>query len=131
MHISGEWLKATANLKLAKQDPQGQGSAYTYMRRYALSGILGLATDEDDDGNTASAPRQTAQKPRQETKPVDPDTGRKIKMAGLLSDLGHKGLKGEVFIAKIVELTDLEVTRENYTDIIGRLETLKDESNHK
>lgn len=126
-HTSGEWIKSTANLKLAKEDPQGQGSAYTYARRYALSAVLGLATDEDDDGNEASKPAHTRQVASHTTKAADPDTGAKIKMARLLSDLGHKGLKGETFIAKIVELTELEVVRENYADIIERLETLKDE----
>lgn len=56
MHSSGEWIKASAELLLSKQDPQGQGSAITYMRRYALCGALGLATEEDDDGNAASKP---------------------------------------------------------------------------
>ena len=30
--------------------PQQQGSAITYARRYALTSILGLVADEDDDG---------------------------------------------------------------------------------
>ena len=34
--------------------PQGIGSAITYGRRYALSAILGLNIDDDDDGNAAS-----------------------------------------------------------------------------
>lgn len=37
-----------------KSDPQGQGSAITYARRYALMAVLGLVADEDDDGNAAS-----------------------------------------------------------------------------
>src|SRR4051812_30083449 len=37
LHSSGEWLRSTAKMELAKHDPQGQGSAITYMRRYALS----------------------------------------------------------------------------------------------
>lgn len=56
MHTSGEWLRSTATLHLDKQTPQGQGSAITYMKRYALSAALGLATDDDDDANVASAP---------------------------------------------------------------------------
>lgn len=36
--------------------PQGIGSAITYARRYALSSILGLNIDDDDDGNAASFP---------------------------------------------------------------------------
>jgi hypothetical protein len=37
-----------------KNDPQGKGSVITYQRRYALSSILGLNIDEDDDANTAT-----------------------------------------------------------------------------
>lgn len=33
---------------------QEVGSAITYARRYGLSAILGIVTDEDDDGNSAS-----------------------------------------------------------------------------
>jgi len=53
MHISGQWLKATANIKSKGNTAQDQGSAITYMRRYALCAALGLGT-EDDDGNSAS-----------------------------------------------------------------------------
>jgi hypothetical protein len=31
----------------------------TYGRRYGVAALLALTTDEDDDGNTASAPRTT------------------------------------------------------------------------
>lgn len=51
---SGEFIEGTVPLILAKQDPQGVGSAITYMRRYALVSMLGLNCDEDDDGNAGS-----------------------------------------------------------------------------
>ena len=54
MHTSGEWIEASMPLFLAKQDPQGQGSAITYARRYAYSAVVGIVTDVDDDGNAAS-----------------------------------------------------------------------------
>lgn len=53
-HKSGYEMRSEMLLCLAKNDPQGQGSALTYARRYALSTILGIVTDEDDDGNAAS-----------------------------------------------------------------------------
>jgi len=56
---SGEKIETISPLILAKQDPQGMGSAITYMRRYALVSILGLNCDEDDDGNAASKPKAT------------------------------------------------------------------------
>jgi hypothetical protein len=39
-----------------KHDPQGMRSATTYARRYGLSAILGIVTDDDDDGNASSQP---------------------------------------------------------------------------
>ncbi|MDP2364475.1 MAG: ERF family protein [Ignavibacteria bacterium] len=53
LHQSGEWISGDLALKPVKDDPQGQGSAITYARRYALSAIIGIST-EDDDGNEAS-----------------------------------------------------------------------------
>jgi hypothetical protein len=50
---SGEHLEDVM-LLMGKEDPQGQGSAITYARRYSLMAMLGLVADEDDDGNKAS-----------------------------------------------------------------------------
>lgn len=48
---SGEYLEATYEMPVAKQnDPQALGSAITYARRYAVSGILSLKIDDDDAG---------------------------------------------------------------------------------
>ena len=54
MHSSGEWVESDPlTLKTDKATAQGAGSAITYARRYALAAVLGLASDEDDDGNAA------------------------------------------------------------------------------
>ena len=58
MHVSGEWLSESYEMKPTKDDPQGAGSVITYQRRYALGAILGLNIDEDDDGNKASEPKK-------------------------------------------------------------------------
>src|SRR5258708_4322710 len=50
---SGEEIMCITPIILAKQDPQAQGSAITYMRRYALTAMLGLNTETDDDANSA------------------------------------------------------------------------------
>ena len=52
MHSSGEWLRNTAGSPAPKQDPQGVGSACTYLRRYSLAALAGIA-QEDDDGSSA------------------------------------------------------------------------------
>lgn len=57
LHKSGQFIENEMVLHLPKQDPQGQGSAVTYARRYAYMAILGLVADDDDDGNAASRPK--------------------------------------------------------------------------
>jgi len=54
MHSSGQWISGSQILNPVKNDPQGIGSAITYARRYGLSAIIGIVSDEDDDGNAAS-----------------------------------------------------------------------------
>ena len=54
-HSSGEYIGGDLKLILQKQDMQGLGSAVTYGKRYSKSAVLGVVSDEDDDGNAASA----------------------------------------------------------------------------
>lgn len=51
---SGQHLTSSLPLLPVKSDPQAQGSAITYARRYALKAMFGMV-DVDDDGNAASA----------------------------------------------------------------------------
>lgn len=55
LHSSGEWVKETISLPLVnekgKSTAQSAGSIITYLRRYALSAMLGIVADEDTDGN--------------------------------------------------------------------------------
>ncbi len=56
-HGSGQWIEfGPLTVPLAKRDAHGVGSATTYAKRYALSAALGIAADEDDDGNAAVQP---------------------------------------------------------------------------
>jgi hypothetical protein len=56
LHASGQWMEATYPVcRLGKH--QEMGSALTYARRYALFALVGVAGDEDDDGNAASTAR--------------------------------------------------------------------------
>lgn len=50
IHVSGQWIASHTPLILSKNDMQGMGSAITYARRYGLTALLGVAADEDDDG---------------------------------------------------------------------------------
>jgi hypothetical protein len=66
MHESGEWIESDPlTLKMDKPTAQGAGSAITYARRYALSAMLGVSSEDDDDGNHASGTsgKQEAKEP--------------------------------------------------------------------
>lgn len=62
LHSSGQSLVSTMRLCAAKHDPQGQGAAITYARRFAYQAVLGLVADDDDDGNRATAVKQAEPK---------------------------------------------------------------------
>lgn len=57
-HRSGQTFADTVEMDISKRTPQQVGSQVTYFKRYALSALLGLATEEDDDGAAASRPRK-------------------------------------------------------------------------
>ncbi|ADV67441.1 ERF family protein [Deinococcus maricopensis] len=63
-HDSGEFISSTYRMRLAKDDPQGSGSALTYMKRYALAAVLGIVGEDDDDAHAATHPRPTRTAPR-------------------------------------------------------------------
>jgi hypothetical protein len=54
-HKSGEWIHSILEMPVGKQDAQGVGSAITYGRRYAYSGMVSVASEVDDDGEGAVA----------------------------------------------------------------------------
>lgn len=70
MHESGEWIELEPlTLKADKQTAQGTGSAITYGRRYALSAILGISSEDDDDGNHATGDGEKAANTSNSEKP--------------------------------------------------------------
>lgn len=77
---SGKTMAQTMLLRAVKHDPQAQGSAITYARRYQLMAMLGLVADDDDDGNAAAA-----NKPIRQPKPTAPREGR-TERDGAISD---------------------------------------------
>jgi hypothetical protein len=70
-HASGQWMSSTMPIKVKSDNKsaneiQQLGSCLTYLRRYSLSAIVGIAPDDDDDGNTATAYQN---KPKAATEP--------------------------------------------------------------
>jgi hypothetical protein len=76
IHTSGEWLASVVPVPVAKGDAHGLGSALSYGRRYGLSALLALSTDEDDDGNAAA--KAPPAKPPAKPAPAAPAPGQRL-----------------------------------------------------
>lgn len=77
MHESGEWIEYDPiKMKPVKNDPQSIGSAITYAKRYALSAIFGITSDQDDDGNEATQAKK--QPAKQQAQASDPRIDKKL-----------------------------------------------------
>jgi hypothetical protein len=63
IHESGACLRGVTALP-ETSDVQAFGSAITYLRRYSVVSILGIATEEDDDGNRATGNTVQQRAPR-------------------------------------------------------------------
>lgn len=79
-HASGQWIESDPLTLIADHDPdrhptpQAIGSACTYARRYALSAMLAMASEVDDDGSSASGIR--AETTKRAPRPVCPSCGK-------------------------------------------------------
>ncbi len=114
---SGEFVEATMPLSLAKVDPQSQGSALTYARRYALMAFLGLVADEDTDGSAPKRSRSAsgnaepaagaAEKPMASTRSATPAAGtyateaQRKRLFALAKESGVDGPQLKAIVEKI------------------------------
>jgi hypothetical protein len=74
---------------------QALGSAITYARRYALTAVLNLVADEDDDGAAAQSYGRAAQKPAQGSAPR---SGRPMASEAQIKEIGR--------LIKLKKITD-------------------------
>lgn len=115
LHESGEFISSdTLQLRPDKTNPQGQGSAITYAKRYQLGAMFGISGEADDDGEAATnhqaqnrtyqqrqqaAPRQqrqqAASQPRQQAPQPSPEEkqlkGLQQEYANVLDELVAQG----------------------------------------
>lgn len=67
LHSSGQWIEDEIQAVLPSGDPQSIGSAITYLRRYALSALVGVAPEDDDaEATTQQAPAKPAKLQKQD-----------------------------------------------------------------
>lgn len=72
MHESGQWIAGECVLPWDRQGgPQGAGSAITYARRYSLSAMIGVVSEDDDDG-AGAMPKGKSSARKGTAEPNDP-----------------------------------------------------------
>jgi hypothetical protein len=89
-HSGGGYITAVASCVPSKSDAQGIGSATTYLRRYSLAAMTGVA-QEDDDGQSASHSAKPA--------PVKPVTKNKSATKEQIDEVSAKAFDLNVDIA--------------------------------
>lgn len=106
IHTSGEWIQVVTQmtdteLQGKANDTQRLGASITYYRRYVLSSIFGIATDEDVDGNLdarrpdQNTPRQNVT-PAQNTQSTQPAANQKRDpLEYIASNFSERATKGE------------------------------------
>ena len=120
-HSSGQWIKGKLSVKPPKTDSQALGSCLSYLRRYSLSALVGLSTQDDDAEGTMSrpvagkktAPNKAAPKPADMKKFLEAVTPLAEKMGPEIFDafLTEYGIKS---------LDELK-TREKQEEFYGKL----------
>jgi hypothetical protein len=97
LHSDGGHITSTASCVPAKADAQGVGAATTYLRRYALAAMTGIA-QEDDDGQAAS-----------HNKPAAPATKEDI--SSLKTRMEGLGVDEEAFLKYLAVKSLSEITK--------------------
>ena len=136
LHSSGQWLEFPPFLlKPDKANPQGYGSSITYARRYSLSSVFGVTSDNDDDGNAASG--NGKQPARQAKAPANPqmDDNTRQTLNTTYADL--KKLRGadftsEQYIKELCQRNNAnDIAEVKQSDIVMTAKLMKSEAARK
>jgi hypothetical protein len=113
-------------LLLDKENSQGLGSAITYARRYAISAVLGIVADEDDDGHRAASVARPAAATRQPEAREPGGVISESQRRRLFAIAGASGLSNDQVKAIIVDLTGQDsskgITRDKYEAVVATVE---------
>lgn len=129
VHDSGEWMEGELPMPYKDNNPQAVGSAITYARRYSLSAMLGIVTEEDDDGNHASQQTYAKSIPKEPPKTFDKHEKlltRVLEETPMEGDEfleGVKKLSKKIVAKKFSELTEQQVDyiNENFESITNKI----------
>lgn len=120
LHESGEYIEYDpVYMKADKETAQGAGALISYLKRYSLSAVFGITSDQDDDGNYASGvnnkQKQQQTKPKS-TQPKMATTNQKealTKAIELLTSVAVENGKSEEYKDKITKLKNANINELN------------------
>lgn len=120
-HESGQMITSgILVLTPQKKDAQGYGSSITYAKRYQLSAMFGISSDDDDDGNVATNAdqkqtkqgkrnnqQQTNQRPQTEAEKLQADYHSKLAYLAKTYSLKEEDVTSMIFQEAKAKYTDL------------------------
>ena len=114
LHKAGHSTSSTLLLPLKDLSPQGVGGAITYARRYALAAVLGVASEDDLDGNEhlanrpVEAARPAIAKIMDNSPSIKPSNGSTKVLSQVLPTQAKVAAKSKEGSAKIWTLYSIE-----------------------
>ena len=122
IHESGEWIESDPlTLRADKATAQGAGSAITYARRYALSAMLGISSEDDDDGNYASSTDMQNDKKTSHTNATE-QKATKAQLNKIFAEANRHNLSSDVMKELIADRykksSSKELTKTEASDLI-------------
>ena len=104
LHSSGAYFNSTVPLAVTKAGPQEFGSVMSYLRRYSLMALLGIAGADDDDDGEAATPRGKA-----------PTVTAKATQTAPQFDLVEEAVAAMAVAKNVAELVALAARCRNFT----------------
>lgn len=119
LHDSGEFIEYDPVFMNAdKNTPQGAGSLITYLKRYTLSAIFGITSDEDDDGNQATGNKS---KPKQDAGKLELVKMNADVLAKILTSKGNKQTREDIIRAYTQDANINNFTNQQLTQLADRI----------
>lgn len=118
LHESGEWVKSEPLKVQAAPGMQDLGGQITYMKRYSLSAMLGIATEKDDDANVVSGNQVEYNQPKKLS-------GAQVKrLFAIASNNGFSAGDVKKAIMKDFNKTMVEnLSKQEYDELCERMES--------
>lgn len=146
MHASGQYVRSEPLVlpaeNFGKFNAQTVGSAITYGRRYSLSAVLGIASEEDDDANSVTQQDMDAENNNQSTQPQQRQNTENQKLPPNVNEVNDrmkllieaiKNSGGDIKNVQKVYLQTMGLPNfDNYskTDFVAYLEDVLKETNN-